>query len=147
MLGALLGIGAAYASEKEGPVGESARTMGDIALSVSEEAKEIDKQIHVVDKTKKATSTAVEKAKGFENEHHTVQHTKDFFVITWDKVVRFVHSDAVERTVVGIGKACYWAADKVTSEQSAYGPFTTAEATNQKISELKHDLQGQESAH
>ena len=158
ILGALFGLGAAYASEKEGPAGETARTMGDIAISVGEEAKEIDQQLHMsdstkkvtssaVDTTRKVTSTAVERARGFEDEHHTVQHTKDFFVVTWQAIMNFVHSDAVERAAEGIGRACYWAADMVTSDQSAYGPFTTAEPTNESITEPTTESARQESGH
>jgi hypothetical protein len=125
----ILGFGAAYAAEKQGAVGDSARAVGDVALSVKAKAKEIEEKHHVVDKNKVMAQEAFEKAKEMDRNHHILERTKDFLVWSWTSTVDFVRRNRVlERGVEGVGRSAEWVAGKVAGSNQA-APVATATTT------------------
>ena len=121
ILGLLLGLGAAYAAEhKPGHVvGDTARAVGEVALSVQAKARAIDEQHHVVTQSKQAARQAWEKAQQLDREHHFLEKAKDLAVYSWSVTVNFVRRhNLVERGVNGVGKGVCWLVEKVTPEGS-----------------------------
>jgi hypothetical protein len=116
----ILGFGAAYATEKQGAVGDSARAVGDVALSVKEKAIQIDEKHNVVGKSKVMAQEAFEKAKGMDQNHHILERTKALFEYSWNSTVDFFRRNRVlERGVEGVGRSAEWVADKVSCNNQA----------------------------
>jgi hypothetical protein len=125
----ILGFGAAYATEKQSAVGDSARAVGDVALSVSAKAKEIDGKHHVVEKSKVMAQGAFEKAKEMDTEYNILERTKNFLVYSWTSTVDFVRRNRVlERGVEGVGRSAEWVAGKVAGSNQV-APVATATTT------------------
>ena len=83
-LGLLLGFGAAYASTKtDGPVGDAARAVGDVALVAKAKAQEVDAKHNLVTKTKVAAKEAWERAKQVDRKHNVLAKSKEFVVFSW----------------------------------------------------------------
>jgi hypothetical protein len=83
-LGLLLGFGAAYASTKtDGPVGDAARAVGDVALVAKAKAQEVDAKHNLVTKTKVAANEAWERAKQVDRKHNVLAKSKEFVVFSW----------------------------------------------------------------
>lgn len=125
----ILGFGAAYATEKQGAIGDSARAVGDVALSVREKAIEIDEKDKVVEKSKVAAQGAFEKAKEMDRKHHILERTKDFLLYSWTSTIEFFKRNRVlERGVEGVGRSAEWVAAKVTGNKQA-APESSATTT------------------
>ena len=102
----ILGFGVAYATEKQGAVGDTARAVGDVALSVRGKAIEIDDKHNVVGKSKVMAQEAFEKAKEMDRKHHILERTKDLLVYSWTSTVEFFRRNrVVERGVEGVGRS------------------------------------------
>jgi len=122
IFGMLLGFGAAYAADKDGAAGDTARAVGDLALTAREKAKGIDEKHHVVDKSKVAASEAWEKAQELDRQHKILERTRAFLVVSWAAVADFVKKhNLVERGVEGVGKALYWVAEKIADRLNRDG--------------------------
>jgi hypothetical protein len=116
----ILGFGAAYATEKQGAVGDTARAVGDVAMSVREKAIEIDGKHKVVDRSKVVAQEAFEKAKEMDQKHHILERTKDLMVYSWTSIVEFFRRNRVlERSVQGVGRSAEWVAGKVAPAATA----------------------------
>jgi hypothetical protein len=125
----ILGFGAAYATEKRGAVGDTARAVGDVALSARKKAIEIDEKHKVVDKSKVMAQEAFEKAKEMDQNHHILERTKDLMVYSWTSIVDFCRRNRVlERSVQGVGRSAEWVAGKVAGSCPAK-PVATATTT------------------
>jgi hypothetical protein len=125
----ILGFGAAYATEKQGAVGDTARAVGDVALSVREKAIQIDEKHNVVGKSKVVAQEAFEKAKEMDRNHHILERTKDLLVNSWNSTVDFFRRNRVlERGVEGVGRSAEWVAGKVSGSNQA-APVTNSTTT------------------
>lgn len=125
----ILGFGAAYATEKQGAVGDTARAVGDVALSVREKAIQIDEKHNVVGKSKVVAQEAFEKVKEMDRHHHILERTKDLLVNSWNSTVDFFRRNRVlERGVEGVGRSAEWVAGKVSGSNQA-APVTNATTT------------------
>lgn len=114
VLGIVLGFGAAYAHDKPGAAGDTARAVGDITLSVRDRAQEIDQRHGVVEKSKRAAQEAWERAKELDQRHHVMERTKERAVQGFHAAADFVNRhNLIERGIESIGKAVYWLAEKV----------------------------------
>ena len=113
----VLGFSAAYAAEKQqGVVGDSARAMGDVALSAKAKATEIDNKYHVVQETIAAAGEAWEKAKELDREHKILQKAKDITLYSSAATVDFVRRhNLVERGLISMGKGACWVSDRIAS--------------------------------
>lgn len=123
-----LGFSAAFAAEKEqGVVGDSARAMGDVALSAKEKAFEIEDKHHVSHKARVAAGEAWEMAKELDREHKILQKAKDVAIYGSKATADYVQRhNIVERGLVGIGKGACW-----ISEVVANGSLSAVEDTNE----------------
>ena len=133
-IGALiLGFGGAYAAEKkDGVVGDTARAVGDVALSIKGKSKEIDEKHHVVDKSKELANKALEKAKQVDRDHKVLEKAKVFIIYSWTATVDFVRRhNLIERGVNGVGKGFCWVMEKVAggSDRPEVATARTAEAS------------------
>jgi hypothetical protein len=116
-LALLLGFGAAYACDKRGTVGDSARAVGEFALSTRDKAKEIEEKHHVAQRTQLAASGVWQKAKEADGQNRVLERTKAFTVDGINATTDFVkHHKLIERGVQGVGKAVYWATDKIATK-------------------------------
>jgi hypothetical protein len=106
-LGLLLGFGAAYASTKtDGPVGDAARAVGDVALVAKAKAQEVDAKHNLVTKTKVAANEAWERAKQVDRKHNVLAKSKEFVVFSWQKMLEINREHRVlERSVEALGRA------------------------------------------
>mmetsp|Transcript_21175 Transcript_21175/g.27883 ORF Transcript_21175/g.27883 Transcript_21175/m.27883 type:complete len:151 (-) Transcript_21175:118-570(-) len=68
ILAVAAGVGAAYATGKDGATGDIARAAGDVALSVRDKAKEVDEKHDLKTKTKNASLDAYERTKSASKE-------------------------------------------------------------------------------
>jgi hypothetical protein len=106
-LGLLLGFGAAYASTKtDGPVGDAARAVGDVALVAKAKAQEVDAKHNLVTKTKVAANEAWERAKQVDRKHNVLAKSKEFVVFSWQKMLEINREHRVlERSIEALGRA------------------------------------------
>jgi len=81
----------AYASTKEGAVGDIARASGDLALSVGDKAKEINEKHRIVEHIKESAKKGYEAVEKFDQKHGIVQGIKYFLAKIWSKSVQFEH--------------------------------------------------------
>merc|ERR1712125_49262 len=65
---------------KDGAAGDTARAMGDLALSARSIARQLDEKHHFVDKSKEVAHKAWEKAKEIDREHHVVDKSRCLIV-------------------------------------------------------------------
>jgi len=63
VLGSLVGIATAYSATRDDAAGDVARAMGDVALTARDKARELDKEHHLLKKSKVAANDALEKVK------------------------------------------------------------------------------------
>ena len=125
VLGLLLGFGGAYAAEhKPGHlVGDTARAVGEVALSVQAKAQAIDAQHHVVVRSKQAARQAWDKAQQLDREHRILEKAKELAVYSWNATVSFIRRhNLVERGVNGIGKGVCWLIEKVAPDGTVRVP-------------------------
>jgi hypothetical protein len=114
-IAAIVGFGAAYATQKEGAAGDIARAMGDIALTARERAREVDEKHHLVDKSKKLSADMWEKAKELDRQHHILEKFKDFLAFSWKAAVDFTRRHRLlERGVEGVGRGFEFIANNVS---------------------------------
>jgi len=127
-LGLLFGFGGAFAAErKQGFVGDTARAVGEVAITIQRKAKEIDQKHNVVDKSKVAVNKAWEKAKEVDREHNILDKAKELAVYSWNNTVTFVRQhNLIERGVNGIGKGFCWLIEKVTPTSEEERATTSA---------------------
>lgn len=117
-LGAVvLGFSAAFAAEKkEGVVGDSARAVGELALSAQKLATEIDDKHHVVDKTLLVAGEAWNKAKELDREHKIVEQARDVAIYGSTATVNFVRRhNLVQRGAHGLVKGASWISERVVA--------------------------------
>ena len=110
----ILGFGAAHATKKEGAVGDTARAVGDIALSAREKAREINQRHNVVERSSTAAQDAWQKAQDMDQEHHYLERGRNCAVKMWTALVDFVQRhNLIERGVNTIGRTVVWAAESI----------------------------------
>ena len=120
LLSALLGFGAAYASQKNDTVGEYARSLGDFGVSVRDRAVALDEKHQVVEKSSKAATEAWDRAKEYDGKYNILERTKDFAISKWQWFVGYVHENhLLERGVEITGKGYEYVAEKVGSTEKA----------------------------
>jgi hypothetical protein len=91
LLAILAGFGFAYAAvNKEGPTGDIARACGDIALSTKEKVMELEEKHHIVHKTKRVTANAWENAKEIDSQYNVCEKTKTVIVTGGKAAVEFI---------------------------------------------------------
>lgn len=132
ILAMILGFGAAYAAEKEGALGDSARAVGEVAITVRDKATEVNNKHHVVAKSKVAAAEAFENAKAMDQKHNLLERTGKFLVCSWNSLVDFVQRHhVVERSATAAGRGATWAADKISNyDQASAAPQATATISN-----------------
>jgi hypothetical protein len=120
LISALLGFGAAYATQKPGAPGDAARALGDVAISTKEKAKELDEKHHIVDRSKKAATEAWEKTKECDHCHNVLDTLKNTIVFIWGALVNFVQENRLlERGVDGVGLGYEYVVERVSGESSS----------------------------
>jgi hypothetical protein len=114
------GFSSAYAAKnKVGAVGDCARAMGDVALVAKAKALEVEEKHHVVDNTKQVAAGAWENAKEMDREYNICEKTKDAIVYTGKATVNFtVKHRLLERGVQGMGRGMEFAADNLSANSS-----------------------------
>ena len=114
------GFSSAYAAKnKVGAVGDCARAMGDIALVAKAKALEVEEKHHVVDNTKQVAAGAWENAKEMDREYNICEKTKDAIVYTGKATVSFtVKHRLLEKGVQGMGRGMEFAADTLSANSS-----------------------------
>jgi hypothetical protein len=119
ILAALLGFGAAYATQKEGATGDAARALGDVAISTKEKALEVDKKHNVVNRSKEAAADVWGKAKKYDKQYNVLDKVKDVVVFSWKSFSDFIcHRRVLERGVDGVGRGYEYVAKKVSGESN-----------------------------
>mmetsp|Transcript_15711 Transcript_15711/g.20908 ORF Transcript_15711/g.20908 Transcript_15711/m.20908 type:complete len:183 (-) Transcript_15711:511-1059(-) len=77
LIGVVAGVGAAAVAVTSTKAGHFARKSGDAVNAVGDQAKKINEQHQVVDKTKKVGNSVFGKAKEVDENHHVVDKTKN----------------------------------------------------------------------
>jgi hypothetical protein len=117
LIAALLGFGAAYATQKPGAPGDAARALGDVAISTKEKAKELDGKHHIVDRSKKAATEAWEQAKEYDRQHNVLDTVRDAIIFIWGAFVNFVQEHRLlERGVAGVGCGYEYLVERLSGE-------------------------------
>ena len=116
IFGILLGFGTAFATKKEGALGDSARAVGDVALVAQEKAKEIDQKHSVVQRCRVASAQTWEKAKEMDKKHHVLAKTQEFAIFCARSIKEFVQKHkVVERSADAVGQAANWATEQINN--------------------------------
>jgi hypothetical protein len=111
----ILGFGAAHASKKIGSVGDTARAMGDAAMSAKAKALEIDEKHKVTERSKAAASSTWTKAQEMDTQYHYLDRSEEFLVHSWTSFSDYVRRNKLlERGVDSVGQTVDWATEKCT---------------------------------
>jgi hypothetical protein len=111
---ALAGFGSAYATQKDGPIGDVSRAMGDVALHTRDKALEIDEKHQVVKNTRLALADAWEQAKELDRQHHILDKMKDFLIFSWKESVDFTRRHRLlERGLEAVGRGFEYALKRI----------------------------------
>lgn len=138
----IFGFGGAYAAEKkDGLLGDTARSVGDVALSVQEKAKNLDRKYNVMENVKDSSQRTWERAKQFDHEHKVLDKTKDLVVYSWFAMIDFVRRHhLIERGVNGVGKGFCWLIEKIeqkVSKSTGNGNVNPARSHNHAATESR----------
>jgi hypothetical protein len=114
------GFGSAYAAKnKEGAMGDCARSIGDVALATKSKAFEMEEKHKITQTTKQATANAWENAKEMERQHHVCEKAKDVIVYSTKTAVDFtVKHRLIERGAKGLGRGLEYVGDKLSGVSS-----------------------------
>jgi hypothetical protein len=124
---AFLGFGSAYAVRKENKVGEAARALGEITLSVKSKASEIEDRHKYVERSVTAINNTCEKSKCT-----LVHKTKKAVVDTWTTLENCTkRKQLLERGVEGTGRGVEYVASVVTR---------SATKMSKEVSDNEHEL-------
>ena len=91
------GFGAAFATQQEGFLGDSARAVGEVALAARSKAREINDKHNVVERAKLAGAQALDNAKALDQEHRIVERTSSLAWSGLEQHARLCHSPSVDR--------------------------------------------------
>lgn len=125
------GLGTAYAAKhKEGScVGDCARAMGEVALTAHEKAIALDKKHRIVNYTQTAAAGALENAKAMDEEYHVAEKSKNCLVHTGKSAMDFAtRHKLVERGVSGVGRGMSYLGGRVSGTNSETPPATLESA-------------------
>ena len=90
VLAVLFGLSAAMCTHRDDAWGDSARALGQVALTAQEQALAVYRKHNVVARSQKAASKAWEKARTLERKHHIMHQTTDLLVASWLATRKFV---------------------------------------------------------
>jgi hypothetical protein len=142
------GFGTAYAAkDKEGAMGDCARSIGDVALATKSKALEMEEKHQITQKTKQVTANAWENAKEMERQHHVCEKTKDAILYSTKTAVDFtVKHRLIERGAKGLGRGLEYVGEKLAGVSSSTTTDTDSEyasaPTNLSRAEFVQGLDG-----
>jgi hypothetical protein len=117
ILAAIAGFGSAYAVRKEGPTGDIARSMGEVALSAKQKTEELEKKHHFIERTKNAVDRT---------ESKIVWNVRKSVVSSWDSAVEYSRQyQLLERGVEGTGRGFEYLADRISRNEQSSSSSTT----------------------
>jgi hypothetical protein len=118
ILAAIAGFGAAYAVRKQNAVGEKARQLGQVALTVREKAREVDETHALSETTKKVVGdvwTTVETV----DPTRLAKKTQQLAVQSWTDMVNYTQEHRlIERGVEGTGQGFEYLSTLFTREET-----------------------------
>jgi hypothetical protein len=136
-LAAFAGFGSAYATQKDGAAGDTARALGDVALTVKEKARDLNAKHHIVDKFKKVAGETWEKAQELDRNHHILEQLKALLIFSWEALIDFVRRRRLlEKGVDGVGRGIEYIAGKVSGTQGTH-ENSTSQTNNERRSERR----------
>mmetsp|Transcript_24759 Transcript_24759/g.40512 ORF Transcript_24759/g.40512 Transcript_24759/m.40512 type:complete len:242 (+) Transcript_24759:81-806(+) len=113
IVSALTGFGAAYAVRKENGVGDAARALGEITMSVQNKATEIEDRHRYYERSVNAINQQCEKSK-----RSVVYKTKQAVVSSWQAVEDCARrNQLLERGVEGTGKGAEYVAKAFSNKK------------------------------
>lgn len=116
ILAVVVGFGAVYAVNKEGAVGDAARSLGQVALNIRDQAVQYDNKHKVSESTSRVANDTWEKARAYDQQFHVLDRTKGAVVSGVSLTTEFVHKhNLIERGVHTVGTTIEWMANKVSS--------------------------------
>jgi hypothetical protein len=122
------GFGSAYAAKnKEGAMGDCARSIGDVALATKSKALEMEEKHKIIQNTKQVTANVWENTKEMERQHHVCEKTKDVILYSTKTAVDFtVKHRLIERGAKGLGSGLEYVGEKLS------GVSSTADADSEE---------------
>ena len=114
------GFGIAYAAKnKEGAMGDCARSVGDVALATKSKLDEMEAKHHIMRNTKQVTANAWENTKEMERQHHVCEKAKDAILYSTKIAVNFtVKHRLIERGAKGLGSGLEYVGEKLSAASS-----------------------------
>ena len=114
MLAAVLGFGTAYATQQDGVVGDSARTVGQVAQNAKQQAVAASEKHHLLEKSKALAKQAWQKARALDRKYFVLDTTVDVVQFSWAVTKRFCQRHrVVERGIEGTKETLGWMADQI----------------------------------
>lgn len=121
ILSALLGFSSAYAVRKDGTVGDVARSVGEVTLSVKDTASTIEEKHGFFGRTKKA----VDDFTGDEKRNSLAFKVRTTVVSCWRSVERYTRENQLlERGVENTGRGIEYVADALNRREKRDDPPT-----------------------
>lgn len=119
-MAALFGFGAAYATQKEGAVGDSARAVGEVVRTAEIKAQAVDRKHHIVEKSQQVAKQAWTRARAMERKYKILDTTVDMMQCSWKATKDFCQRHrVVERGVEGTKQSLEWIAEQVDQRTTA----------------------------
>jgi hypothetical protein len=126
------GFGSAYAAtNKEGAMGDCARSMGDVALATKSKAMEMEEKHQITQNTKQVAANAWENAEEMERQHHVCEKTKGVILYSTKTAVDFtVKHRLIERGAKGLGRGLEYVGEKLAGVSSTTDDADSEEETS-----------------
>jgi hypothetical protein len=106
ILALVAGFGSAYAIRKENTVGDISRSMGEVALTIEEKARQVNQKHHIADKTKATMDD-------LEDRFCIARKARQLVITSWKAGVDFTRQrNLIERGIEGTGHGFEYLADK-----------------------------------
>merc|ERR1712039_375584 len=97
IVGVIAGLGAAHLTQKDGAVGDAARSLGDVALSAKDKASMLEKKYRIVDRSKDTANNAWERVRELDGENGALllHKGKNAVVKGWRNTVEYTRRQSL----------------------------------------------------
>jgi hypothetical protein len=121
----LVGLGATYAHDKYGSLGDASRKAGEMALKLKHKAEQLNEKHHIVSTTHKFVTRA-------QKTNPIVKKTGTIVVSSLEELAAFIERhNLMDRGVQQVGKGTFWVAEKIVEQLGGRSSQAHAEEEHQ----------------
>ena len=122
LVGILAGVGIAHAATQQGPMGDIARALGELAIEAKEKWHQLDSKHNIKEASKAAAKQALERAIDLDRRYEVMLNLQKYLILGFNMTLEWIQRhQLVERGVrcfySAIACATAWVSDEATSRR------------------------------